>query len=239
MTCKGCGQALPSREGLGRPRIWCSRSCRLRTNPPKTIPGNRHRMRDCEVCQASYRPTYSDQRTCGRACGVELNRRNCTAAGKTYGGRSPRVLASRVHIRNCDECSKPFVARFAHRKRCSPECQYSAITTSIANRYRNDPAFRDRVISAAQNRRASKLGIEQITTQAQLVAYLTKRDRGRCGICHKPVRAATGPMRPSIDHVVPLSRGGLHELSNVQLAHFRCNLSKNNAGDGEQLLLIG
>lgn len=46
-------------------------------------------------------------------------------------------------------------------------------------------------------------------------------------------------MRPSIDHIVPLSQGGTHELANVQLAHYRCNLSKNNRGSGEQLLLIG
>ncbi|WP_158070491.1 HNH endonuclease [Streptomyces luteocolor] len=35
-------------------------------------------------------------------------------------------------------------------------------------------------------------------------------------------------MSPSLDHVIPLSRGGSHRRDNVQLAHLRCNLRKNN-----------
>jgi 5-methylcytosine-specific restriction endonuclease McrA len=31
-----------------------------------------------------------------------------------------------------------------------------------------------------------------------------------------------------IDHIVPLSRGGLHCYANVQVAHSRCNLRKRN-----------
>jgi len=37
-----------------------------------------------------------------------------------------------------------------------------------------------------------------------------------------------GNMYPSIDHVVPLSRGGLHEWGNVKLAHRICNSIKKD-----------
>lgn len=201
---------------------------------------NRRKLRTCEVCEAIYRPTYSGQHTCGRTCGVELRRREYGTAGKWLAAHGP---ASKIYIRNCDECGTLFVSRYAGRKRCSDTCSDAAntrnIIANITRRYRTDPAFRDRVITAAQNRRADKLGIEQITTTAELTAYLMSRDRGRCGICRKPVRARTGPMKPSIDHILPLSAGGKHELSNVQLVHYRCNLSKNNRGSGEQLLLVG
>ena len=33
---------------------------------------------------------------------------------------------------------------------------------------------------------------------------------------------------PSIDHVVPLSKGGTHTWDNVHLAHKRCNMVKGN-----------
>lgn len=36
--------------------------------------------RPCEVCSATYIPSYRDQRTCGRACGVILRRWNDTLA---------------------------------------------------------------------------------------------------------------------------------------------------------------
>ena len=39
---------------------------------------------------------------------------------------------------------------------------------------------------------------------------------------------ATGPGYPSVDHVVPLSKGGTHTWDNVKLAHKRCNSKKCN-----------
>jgi 5-methylcytosine-specific restriction endonuclease McrA len=33
---------------------------------------------------------------------------------------------------------------------------------------------------------------------------------------------------PTIDHIVPLSKGGLHCRDNVQTAHFRCNCRKTD-----------
>ena len=35
-----------------------------------------------------------------------------------------------------------------------------------------------------------------------------------------------GKNYPSIDHIVPLSWGGLHSWANVQLAHHGCNTAK-------------
>ncbi len=34
------------------------------------------------------------------------------------------------------------------------------------------------------------------------------------------------PMSPSLDHVVPVMRGGKHTLDNVRTAHLLCNMSK-------------
>ncbi|NEA63940.1 HNH endonuclease [Streptomyces sp. SID12488] len=36
------------------------------------------------------------------------------------------------------------------------------------------------------------------------------------------------PMAPTLDHIVPLARGGSHEPANVQAAHFLCNNKKND-----------
>lgn len=50
------------------------------------------------------------------------------------------------------------------------------------------------------------------------------RDGWICGICEKPV----DPARSSIDHVVPLSHGGTHTWSNVQISHPGCNSQKKD-----------
>jgi 5-methylcytosine-specific restriction endonuclease McrA len=51
---------------------------------------------------------------------------------------------------------------------------------------------------------------------------ITDRDQGVCGICWQCVPA---PER-SLDHIIPLSRGGAHVPENIQLAHKRCNSLK-------------
>jgi 5-methylcytosine-specific restriction endonuclease McrA len=64
-------------------------------------------------------------------------------------------------------------------------------------------------------------------------AEIAQRDGWRCGICSKKVRPDLehpDPYCASIDHVLPLARGGDNSPANLQLAHLRCNLSKKADG---------
>ena len=73
---------------------------------------------------------------------------------------------------------------------------------------------------------------------------LRVRDRNICALCGKPVDmkayhvteeghfVAHGKY-PSIDHIIPLSKGGTHTWNNVQLAHCSCNSIKCDVIDGE------
>jgi hypothetical protein len=105
-------------------------------------------------------------------------------------------------------------------------------------RYRADPVFRALVTSKAQNRRVSKLGLDGITQPANLLAWLYARDNGVCGICDEAVTELEGPMRPSIDHIIPLSRGGLHVPANLWLAHYRCNLEKHAQMPDDEIVQV-
>lgn len=56
-----------------------------------------------------------------------------------------------------------------------------------------------------------------------------ERDGWVCGVCREPVdpqAAYPDPMSASLDHVVPLSRGGSHTADNAQCAHLACNRRK-------------
>ena len=53
-----------------------------------------------------------------------------------------------------------------------------------------------------------------------------------CGICGQPVDKKLKyphPMAPCIDHIIPIDRSGHpSDISNLQLAHWKCNRAKAN-----------
>lgn len=60
------------------------------------------------------------------------------------------------------------------------------------------------------------------------LAEVFRRSEGKCRLCGTNVNRNSKErrLRASIDHIVPISRGGKHEWSNVQLAHVGCNSAK-------------
>ena len=58
-----------------------------------------------------------------------------------------------------------------------------------------------------------------------------ERDGGVCGICGQKIDldfVAPHPLSLSLDHVIPLTKGGTHTYGNVQVAHYGCNSRKGN-----------
>ncbi|MBR4681584.1 MAG: HNH endonuclease [Fibrobacter sp.] len=53
-----------------------------------------------------------------------------------------------------------------------------------------------------------------------------------CGICGKPVDFSyknPHPLAPTVDHIIPVSKGGHpSDISNLQLAHRCCNREKSD-----------
>ena len=54
---------------------------------------------------------------------------------------------------------------------------------------------------------------------------LLNQEDPRCGICGQPI---THPKTATIDHIIPLAKGGTNYRDNTQLAHARCNRKKGS-----------
>ncbi len=55
-----------------------------------------------------------------------------------------------------------------------------------------------------------------------------ERDKMICQLCGQVCKGVRpDPLSPSIDHVIPIARGGQHQRSNVQTAHLLCNMRKS------------
>ena len=88
----------------------------------------------------------------------------------------------------------------------------------------------DRVRSAGAEKRARK---KQVTIEKFLVGEIFERDGWVCQLCHKKVNKTLQyphPLSASLDHIIPLSKGGEHSRINVQLAHIRCNMKAYTGG---------
>lgn len=66
----------------------------------------------------------------------------------------------------------------------------------------------------------------EIAVKKFIKKQLIAKNGAICAICGQPI---TNMKDCTIDHIVPISRGGMTTLENCQLAHFRCNVSKGNS----------
>ena len=58
--------------------------------------------------------------------------------------------------------------------------------------------------------------------------YHLKRQHGRCHYCSAPLVVGHFRFRPTLDHVVALSRGGADHFENTVAACYECNRKKSN-----------
>jgi len=127
------------------------------------------------------------------------------------------TLTRALHAHNCENCQKPFQWRGkAKRRFCSERC---------SRRWANHQNLR-----------------RYLPNRDYSPDEIFERDVWCCGLCHRRVnkrlrwphaRSAT------LDHIIPLSRGGSDGRENVQLAHADCNWNKRELACGSQLLLVG
>jgi hypothetical protein len=138
--------------------------------------------RPCEICGAHYHPHYSGQRSCSRACGVVIARRNKMAKGwvpKEQRPKPPRPMRepsaprSPVTYYTCRYCGEPGVAHGTNRQRrevCPARaCQLARL--------------------AANNLRIRK-GMTQEDADAQMAAVV----RGATPAQRQSVRSPTDPL---------------------------------------------
>lgn len=81
------------------------------------------------------------------------------------------------------------------------------------------------------------LGRKASNARKWLHRTLIKKYSGKCALCNESVllKPRGHPRVATIDHIVPVSRGGADHISNMQLACFECNEKKGNMTREEYL----
>lgn len=121
------------------------------------------------------------------------------------------ALKSARTPRQCESCGKAFTSNYPTQKYCSDKCKKHGY--SYRSRCRHYGVYYDPSVTRIK---------------------VLRRDKGICQICGKTCNpqdrswGSFGPDFPTIDHIIPLAKGGTHTWGNVQCACGICNSNKRD-----------
>ena len=139
----------------------------------------------------------------------------------------------------CEICGKPYTVR-GYVKSCG--LKYARDNGICSSECRDEKKRRikrelHRGRKDSHRHRARKYGCEY--DPSVKLEKLIERDGLRCAICGEMCNPNdhswskySGPKYPSIDHIIPMSKGGGHTWDNVQIAHIICNSEKGDKVEG-------
>lgn len=215
-SCKNCNQPVS-----GRQRKYCSHQCRedfhnrdwRSKRPPRQREGDyalvapRAPVR-CPTCSEGFYRTSPRQKYCSREC-------------------RPKRQAKAKITRTCSECSVEFeTTEGRDRKTCSNRCnmrrRYRENPLLVAQKVRDwEQANRDvhrlRQGERTDRRRRNLQGRGTISSRDW--RRMLRRYRGCCAYCGQKAEL-------TLDHVVPISRGGSNTIGNALPACPSCNYQK-------------
>lgn len=238
-ACKDCGVGVPRTKPKGPNPKRCSdchREKRLREsaawrdrNPDaskrygreRTERRRQHRgTRTCPVCRVEFTPKRTDSTYCGRFC-------ETAARDTTNLDDARQLLARRREARDaaasnplCEWCGeKP--KRNAQGARPSRFCSQRCMRAWHSTARRGIPSRRHGHGNYEHKQRTLELGAESPgvtwTQWRPILDFYGKR----CAYCGTSDDI-------EIDHVIPVTSGGLHEPGNVVPACLPCNRDKGN-----------
>jgi 5-methylcytosine-specific restriction endonuclease McrA len=225
-TCSKCGEMKPLDD----------------FSPNRRTPSGR--QPSCKACVGLYRAA---------------NREKVQAQQAKYKSANREKINARARERSDPEASRSYY--LANRDRIREQQKQYRLVNGEAKRagdaeYRAENRERLRLYHLAYaeaNREESRRrATAWMKANPERVAEIQRRRRARkrnatvgavdlealwtgfCGICEAPMEWSPrrpDPLSKSIDHIVPLSKGGAHEQSNLQWAHLVCNFRKGDRLD--------
>jgi len=167
-----------------------------------------HRL-SCQECSGLFTVVKNTRKYCSRQCSI-----------KGQGKALRRALSERAVIGlDCRICGERFSSKRHTKKSLCKRC--------TKREYRNSGG-RSKGESHTQRARRNCVQAENISRIA-----VFKRDGWRCGICgvdtpRSLLKDCSHTYSPTLDHVVPLSKGGSHTVDNVQCLCRGCNSRKGD-----------
>lgn len=221
INCARCG--AEKKVGRSGPiPTYCSATCRnALSNERARDDGRYERRRDAARARAVAR-REAKARPC-LYCGAPMTNPRRKQCGQDECKRA--FHADRM--RNWNRAYKEQMGEWPHRRYGEGQRAYERRRREEKGHWRTLYPAR----AAAYDARRRALVEQARTDETFTPSDVHERDDWTCKLCLLPIDpeiAWPDSMSPSVDHIVPLSRGGAHAMSNVQSAHLGCNSSKGD-----------
>lgn len=215
-TCIRCSGQTPPKAPSGPPPLYCSQACRTEGNREKARARASAQRAEARSARKPNPCSWCEDPLPQDAPGQTRFHPECRTA---YRNTLPRDSA----IRQCTvgDCDRPVRAR----DMCSMHYTRWGRATG---RIKGEP-WDDRRRDNHHRRRARMKGAPN--GDRVMRAALIDRDNGQCQLCGHTIDLALtfpNPRSASIDHRIPLSKGGEHSMDNTQLACLVCNIRKSD-----------
>lgn len=200
---------------------------------------NKDKVKDYQLKRGKWKSCERE----GWKCKIEINK--CAQCGNIFVSRYKRLCCSYT----CD-MRYGYEKYYYNKSNNKRKCRLCGNEFNIKLRSKEPIAFCSddcKKESERQKKRDAKLNRDKRIRKNLKDHIVSKRvfmrDGLRCKICGKKLRMdkqVPHPLAPTIDHIIPLSKGGEHSYLNVRSAHFQCNTKRGaNSTGNDQLLMFG
>lgn len=199
--CLNCNSELESNQ-----KEYCSKQCKIKHKTKEYI---------CHHCNNKFNSTR-EKKYCSKECQLEANK-------KQMRERKKKLFIP--ELKKCKYCNNEFITQFKKSKTyCSDECKRK---------------MNNLLSKLHDGKRAERIQRNGKIHNDITLKKLYKKHKGLCSICgekcdyedysiSKEGYFIANSNYPSIDHIIPIAKGGTHTWNNVQLAHRICNSIKND-----------
>lgn len=198
----------------------------------------------CKQCGRSMwlpQSKVASYATCGGACAAAFKSRHadaratrCDTCGKTFTPRAAQVRAGGGLYcgQKCNKASHAAMNTQAAQDRAKAAWKVKLAESNFALNGEKNPRWHGGKRAAYERRKAAGVYREanhrrrlfrRQALPAGAIPELERKQRMKCAACNSCLSGGY-----HLDHIVPISKGGLHEVHNVQLLCPPCNLAKGS-----------
>lgn len=226
-SCPICAQPIERGDRKGGPLpTYCSTTCKNQARVSRERVNGITELRRQQAQERRDRERAHRQTEACPYCGTRLanvRRKQCGQAECKKRFNADRMSAYMRERRNAD-------GEVGQRYR---QYQRDDQRRMLESRGHWRKRYPEQALRADALRRAR---LQAALVEAFAPRAVLDRDGWVCRLCLQPIDPAVAwpaSLSPSVDHVIPLAKGGLHTMANVQSAHLGCNSRKRDrVGDG-------